>query len=257
MRDEVLATLRRSWHVRLPHRADTHGTVDQTRSARRLFSGDFSASGSAGEEFDDSLLGIGVMHDLAGEIVSVRGETWRIPTDGTPVPVHADEGVAFGIAARGGREHRLILRDGFDMEGILSIIDDYLARHHVSHEDVVAAVEISGRFSDVLLRTVAPPARPEETLGEVIDEEVRFTFDDWDGTLVGFRFPDETDGRTIPGLHLHGISHDLSSGGHVRNATTGRVNARIWVDELHPLIEANAAENIGSTDFSRYEGPVR
>lgn len=267
MHDSVLARVRASLHLRHRQHHDlgglSHGTVDQARGAGRLFAGDFTTSTTAGEEFGSSLLGLGVMHDLDGEIVSVRGRTWRVPVDGVPVEVRPEEGIAFGVAAHGGREHALHLAPGLDVDGILAAIDAYLERTHIDHEQVVCAVQIVGHFTDVVLRTVAPPTREHESLGEIIDEETRFAFASWEGTLVGFRFPDQTSGQTIPGLHLHGVSSEVASGGHVRNATTGSVTATIWVDDLHPIIDTPAIDVAGqqapddvSTDFTRYEGPV-
>jgi len=264
MHDGVLAHLRRTMHERLAHhgsRHDRHGDVDQARSAGRLFAGDYTASTTAGEEFGGSRLGVGVMHDLDGEVISVRGFTWRVPVDGTPLEVSAEEGIAFGVAAHGGREHALVVPAGSDIDGILAAIDLYLHDTHEDPHEVVCAVEITGDFSDVVLRTVAPPTHEHEALGEIIDDETRFAFDRWQGTLVGFRFPDETDGQTIPGLHLHGISHDATSGGHVRNATAQRVTARIWVDDLHPVhdhvdIAGIQTQDDTTIDFHRYEGKV-
>ena len=85
MFDPVLSTLRQSIH-----RRTRHGEVDQTASAGRLFGGDFSARTTAGAEFGNSRLGIGVMHDLDGEIVSLKGQTWRVPVDGKPIRVGPD-----------------------------------------------------------------------------------------------------------------------------------------------------------------------
>lgn len=246
------AALDRIRHV-LHHRHAALGAVDQTRTAGRLFSGDFSASATAGQEFGGSRLGLGVMHDLEGEVVSLNGRTWRIPINGTPVVVADEEGIAFGVAAHGGREHAVDIPPDLDTDGILAAIDAFLRHGHVDHELVVCAVELEGDFVDVTLRTVAPPTHGHETLGEIIDDETRFRFPVWRGTLVGFRFPDHTDGDTIPGLHLHGLSEDRSSGGHVRTATTARVTARIWVDELVPIVGTQSQDDT-TIDFARYEG---
>jgi len=255
MHDSVLRHLRESFHERFAH----HGHVDQVRSAGRLFAGDYSAAATVRDEFDGSLLGIGVMHDLAGEVVSLDGVTWRVPVDGTPVAVDIEETVAFGIAAHGGRRHRVTVGAGVDVDGLLGVIDTYLARHHIDHEEVVCALRLTGTFRDVVLRTVASPTYEGETLGEIIDDEARFRFDSWTGTMVGFRFPDATTGDTIPGIHLHGIAEDRSSGGHLRNMTTADVALDLWVDELHRLhdsAESGGAESNEAVDFSRYEGPV-
>jgi acetolactate decarboxylase len=261
MHDSVLHRVRETFHLR--HRHAESGSVDQVRSAGRLFAGDYSAATTAGEEFGGSRIGLGVMHELDGEVISVRGFTWRVPVDGVPVEVGAQEGIAFGVAAHGGREHTFDLSPGLDLDGILAAIDAYLERTHIDHEQVVCAIEVVGDFTDMLLRTVAPPTHEGETLGEIIEDEIRFSFDTWHGTLVGFRFPDATQGQTIPSLHLHGISSDATSGGHVRQVTTGIVRASIWVDELHPIHDVAMVEVAGqqatddvSVDFARYEGPV-
>lgn len=230
MRDQVLEKVRNTFHLR-----HGHGVVDQSRGAGALFKGDFSASTTVGAEFAGSRLGLGVMQDLNGEVVSVKGRTWRIPVDGIATEAKPSEGISFGIAAHGGREHQIEIPIGSDMAGILSAIDVYLAGNHIDHEDVVCAVEIVGSFTNVLLRTEAPATFPNETLGEILEHEARFEFDEWRGTLVGFRFPDESDGQTIPGLHFHAISADQTSGGHVHEVVTTDVSATIWVDELHPV----------------------
>jgi Alpha-acetolactate decarboxylase len=81
-------------------------------------------------------------------------------------------------------------------------------------------------------------------------------FEQWRGTVVGFRYPDHSTGQTIPGLHLHGLGANLLSGGHVRNITVKEVTAELWVDELHITGSEDVPDAAGQVDFDRYEGPV-
>ena len=255
MHDSVLRRLRETFHERF----DRPGVVEQARSAGQLFAGNYSPAATVHQGFGGSLIGIGVMHDLDGEIVSVGGTTWRVPVDGTPVRVGDNETIAFGVAAHGGRRHRVAVPAGLDVDGTLGAVDAYLERHHIEHEQVVCALRVEGTFRDVVLRTVAPPRYEGETLGEIIDDEVRFRFDSWTGVMIGFRFPDVSSGDTIPGLHLHGISDDRASGGHLRNMVTADVVMDLWVDELHGLRDSaktTTSESDGNVDFARYEGPV-
>lgn len=252
MLDDVLHRLRSSRLGRLDR-----GRVTQVRSANALFSGDYSGATTVAHEFADSRLGLGVMHDLEGELVSLRGETWRVPVSGTPVLVANDETIAFGIAATGGIPHTFTVATGVGIEGIGDALDRYLLATFVDHEDVVCAIEITGTFTDVVLRTVGHPDHEGESLAEVIENETRFTFDEWHGTLVGFRYPDATSGATIPGLHLHAISDDRLSGGHLRNATTGRVTASLWIDDVHiERDDTSAGTGLEAVDFASLEGPL-
>jgi len=252
MLDDVLHRLRSSRLRRL-----NRGRVMQVRSASALFSGDYSGATTVGHEFSGSRLGLGVMHELEGELVSLRKETWRVPVSGTPELVADDEMIAFGIAATGGVPHTLRVDPGVGMEGIGDALDRYLLATFVDHEEVVCAIEINGTFNDVVLRTVGHPDHEGESLAEVIENETRFEFDTWHGTLVGFRYPDATSGSTIPGLHLHAISDDRQSGGHVRNATTARVTASLWIDDVHiERDDASAGESREAIDFASLEGPL-
>lgn len=228
MFDEGLIRARR----RLHEIVSGHGSVAQSRAADRLFAGDYSTSVTVATEFAGSRLGLGVMHDLAGEVVSRHGVTWRIPDHGRPIRVGPNEGLAFAMAAHGGRRHELGLPSGTDFAGVAGAVDRYLADTDHDHAQVVCAVEIIGQFDEVMLRTVAPPEYQGEPLAEVIDHERRFSFPTWHGSMVGFKFPDEIDGTRIPGLHLHGISTDESSGGHVRSFIVSSVTAFVWVDEV-------------------------
>jgi acetolactate decarboxylase len=232
------------------------GHVDQANSAGNLFAGHFEGVTTVEQEFGSSRLGIGVMHDLDGEVISVHGTTWAVPPDGTPRVVDADDTVAFGIAAHGGIRHALSLPEGSTLDDITTAIDAFIATQHASPADTVCALEITGSFRDVLLRTVHHPDYEGESLGEIIDDEIRFSFPAWQGTLVGFRYPDDTDGSTIPGLHLHGIDEARSSGGHVRNATVVSVTTHIWLDELGMTADSSTDTTDTAIDFSKYEGPV-
>ncbi len=250
MRDDHLHALRRS-----RVQSAQHGEVEQAGTASQLFAGHFEGIATIEQEFGSSRLGIGVMHDLDGEVVSINGTTWAIPSSGTPEVVAPSDTIAFGISAHGGTRHELAIEPGADLEGIQRAIDNELARLHEDHEHIVCAVSIEGSFRDVLLRTVHHPDYEGESLGEIIDDEIRFAFDQWHGSIVGFRYPDHSTCQTIPGLHLHALATDLRSGGHVRNITAETVTAELWVDDLHITGGDDTAPD-DEVDFERYEGPV-
>lgn len=251
MFDHVLHALRQS---RLKH--VDFGHVDQTNSASALFAGHFEGVVTAGVEFGGSRLGLGVMHDLDGEVISIRGKTWAIPPSGVPRRVAPEETIAFGISSHGGLRHRLDIPPDTGSSDLVGIIDRFLIAQRADKDTTVCALEISGTFRDVVLRTVHHPDYEGESLGEIIDDEIRFSFPQWAGTLVGFRYPDHSDGSTIPGLHLHGLGDDERSGGHLRNATIESVSAHIWLDEWDLDTPEDTASDAASIDFDRYEGPV-
>lgn len=226
-----------------------HGAVHQNTSAARLFSGEFGQVSRVDAEFAQSELGVGVLENLAGEVISLDGATYAVPVNGVPYLLEHSEGLAFAISARGGTHYPLhIPETSLTQSSLLEHIDALIREHHENSENIVATIRLHDMFSHVLLRTVAPPRSATEDLNSVIAHETRFELSNWQGTLVGFRFPDNhaahadptveaVDGTVIAGLHLHGISDSRDSGGHVHEFTlenlgSQQVKLTITLDEL-------------------------
>ena len=233
-----------------------HGFVHQNTSAARLFSGEFGQVSQVGNEFSDSELGLGVLENLEGEVVSLNGQTYAVPVHGVPQLLTEDQGLAFAISARGGTHHHLDLPQGtLTAEDLRGLIDALIIEHHENPDIIVATIKLHATFARVLLRTVSAPQSPVEDLNSVIAHEKRFEFMNWTGTLVGFRFPDNhnahadpaveaVDGQIISGLHLHGISDARDSGGHLHEFELAHlemhpVQLTVTLDELHTIEALN------------------
>ena len=213
--------------VRRRHTSTGH--IVQVDYFRDLYSGHYEAHTTVAETFTGSVLGLGVAAELDGEIASLDGVTWQIRDDGIPILAAPDVGMPFAIAAFGGVALTDELHPGDDFAPITTRIDAALSS---TDPHAVAAVRIDGSFTDVLLRSEPRQTPPFDPLPTVLDHEVRFAFPTWSGTLMGFRFPDVDDGEIVPGLHLHAISADRSSGGHCHTATVQQATITIWFDDL-------------------------
>jgi acetolactate decarboxylase len=62
---------------------------------------------------------------------------------------------------------------------------------------------------------------------DVVASQNVFDFDDIEGTIVGFRFPDYAEGINVPGYHLHFADPDRARGGHVLDVTVDFATVRI------------------------------
>lgn len=232
------------------HRAGGEvGHVEQTEIVADLFNGAYAAATTVGEAYAGCILGHGVAEHLDGEMVAFDGEVWRVPGDGVPVRAPDTLGLPFAVAAFGGSPVEIAVPAGSDLDMITALIDAELNRLDRHHDEVVVAVRIDGDFTDVVMRSEHRQEPPYRALADVLAAEVRFGFDRWSGTLVGFRCPDVADGVVIPGLHLHGLSADRTSGGHCRATVTKSVRLRIWIDDLTvELPHASLAEALARGD---------
>ncbi len=208
-----------------------HGHVRQVETLRDLQTGHFDAVTTVERAFAGCRIGLGVAEAADGEIVAVDGEVWRVPADGVPVVAPPTLGLPFAVAASGGSSISVELASGATMDAITTRIDEVRALIGPTGSPVVA-VRIDGTYTDVLLRSEPRQDKPYRLLSDVLEHEVRFSFESWTGTLVGFRFDDESDGVSIPGLHLHGISADRRSGGHCHHATVLAATLTAWLDDV-------------------------
>lgn len=167
------------------------------------------------QAFANAWLGIGVSEALDGELLVADGVVWRVRDTGIPELADPDLLVPFAISepkAPASEIHELNIPTGITFDELGRLI---------AHEDHgCVTVRIEGEFRDVTLRSEHRQAPPYRHLDDVLspesDQEVRFEFSTWRGVMVGYRFPDPRNGSLIPGLHLHAISADKKSGGHVR-----------------------------------------
>lgn len=211
--------------------AAARGHVRQTETLGDLEIGRFDAVTSVAVAFADCHLGLGVAEAADGEIIAVDGHVWRVPSDGVPVTAPPALGLPFAIGALGGRPVTVPLEPGMQFGDLTAAVDSMLSLAN-AEPTLVVALRIDGTFDDIVLRSEPRQDPPYRLLSDVLDHEVRFPFEHWEGTLVGFRFPDERDGIRIPGLHLHGIASDRRSGGHCHRATTRSVTMTAWIDDV-------------------------
>jgi acetolactate decarboxylase len=211
--------------------AAAHGHITQIDKFTDLYRAHYEAHTTVAETFQDFTVGLGVAEACDGEIVAFDGKVWRVPADGYPVVAEPSLGLPFAVVAQGGMPIDTPLPPGCTMEDITTLVADVVTAGDLAQptEHLVAAVRIDGVFTDVVLRSEHRQEPPYPPLPDVLSHEVRFEFPTWEGTLVGFRFPNTEDGVVIPGLHLHGISSDQGSGGHCHTFTVAHAVLTVWL----------------------------
>lgn len=165
----------------------SHGHVHQTDAVTDLLHGNYESVTTVAEVFPNSLLGLGVADRLDGEIVSVDGETWRVPASGIPEIAHNNLGMPFAISAEGGAPIPVAVEQGATVDEISHLIESIVAESNDGNHAIVA-VRIDGTFNNILLRSEHKQEPPFEHLDEVLRHETQFPFESWTGTLVGFPF---------------------------------------------------------------------
>ncbi len=237
----VAAAARRDSHHAHPDHIAT--LVQQTDTASHLIDGSFSGTTTILDAFHGAWLGVGVSDALDGELVCVDGVIWRVPDTGIPEVADPLATIPFAVAAARAPAELVTYEtvpSGMNMSDLGELVGSE------THQMIVLRIE--GTFRDVVLRSEHRQTPPYRDLDAVLStDEVRWHFAEWSGVMVGHQFPTAQDGVLIPGIHLHGISSDHLSGGHVREMTV--IDAELsWAPADVEVTLSDDGEAVASLD---------
>ena len=85
--------------------------------------------------------------------------------------------------------------------------------------NMVYAVRMHGTFPSMKVRAIPAQHKPYPTLAEASTNQSVYTYSDTTGTVVGFYTPVFFKGINVAGYHLHFISDDRKTGGHILDLT--------------------------------------
>ena len=95
--------------------------------------------------------------------------------------------------------------------------------------NMVYAVRMHGTFPSMKVRAIPAQEKPYPTLANASKNQSVYTYSDTTGTIVGFYTPVFFKGLNVAGYHLHFISDDRKTGGHILDLTVP-VNTTVEYD---------------------------
>jgi acetolactate decarboxylase len=229
------------------HREHEPHVLFQASTIGGLLQGAYDGDVSFGELAEHGDLGLGTLNALDGEMIAVDGRFYRADFDGAIHEVSPSAKTPFAVMVFFTPTAELDLDVLVSQEELLARLDERVPAGAPSW-----AVRIDGSFESVRARSVPRQKPPYRPLTEVVAEQHVFELRDVAGTLLGFRFPDYSEGIEVSGYHLHFISEDRSRGGHVLDCRAQSVRARLDPSsdlhvELPPGIDLFAPDLQGST----------
>ena len=165
--------------------------------------------------------GIGTFDDLDGEMVLLDGTVYQITAEGR---VNRIDDPAMTPYAMVTYFHPVIHAD-LEGEAQYGHFLDWL-NGLLPSPNIFYAIRIEGEFSRVRARSV-PKQANYRPLADVVTEQSNFHFENIRGTLAGFYTPAFMSSLSVPGHHLHFLSADVASGGHLTACTPRKASAAI------------------------------
>lgn len=213
----------------------------QASTIGALLDGAYEGDVTFAELAEHGDLGLGTLNALDGEMIALDRRFFRADASGAIGEVELATRTPFAVLTWFEPSIELAVERTLSHEELIALMDE-----HLPGGTVACAVRIDGAFELVHARSVPRQEPPYRPLAEVVETQTVFDLVDVEGTMVGFRFPDYTDGFEVSGYHLHFITADRMRGGHVLEARPQRATVRLDVStdlhvELPPGVELESA----------------
>ncbi|MBF0319372.1 MAG: acetolactate decarboxylase [Nitrospirae bacterium] len=197
----------------------------QYSSFNALLEGVYDGALTVGELKSHGDLGLGTFNALDGEMILVNSNVYQIKGDGTVYAVDDSVETPFAAAVFFNPKKSFTVEDGISCEQLQKKILQI-----VPSKNIFYAIKIEGDFKHIRARAVRAQRKPYPRLIDAAKDQGEFDFNNISGTIAGFYVPENFGGLSVSGVHIHFISDDRKSGGHLLSCTVSR--ARVEVDYL-------------------------
>lgn len=154
--------------------------------------------------------GIGTFDHLDGEMIVLDGTVYQARADGTVSQAAPANTSPFAEVTFFKPDRSYPLTRSDNISSLTSALDAFLpGKNHFS------MIRIDGTFPTVKVRAIPAQQIPYPKLEDASKEQKVYTLSNVSGTVVGVWSPSFVQGITVPGYHLHFISADRKSGGHI------------------------------------------
>lgn len=203
--------------TKLPGGAKATGDRDvlyQVSTIDALMQGVFDGVQPVGEIRKRGDFGIGTFDALDGEMIVLDGIVYQAKADGHIYTAADSQTVPFATVTYFDRD----LTAATGKPTNLSLFSSTMAGL-LPTGNMVYAVRMHGTFPSMKVRAIPVQQKPYPTLTEASKNQSVYTYSDTTGTIVGFYTPVFFRGLNVAGYHLHFISDDRKTGGHVLDLT--------------------------------------
>lgn len=189
-------------------------TLYQVSTIDALMQGAFDGVEPVGELKKHGDFGIGTFDALDGEMIVLDGKVYRAGADGAISIAPDNDTTPFATVTYFDRDFVEKTSEPMNFSTFSSTMSAGLPS-----QNIIYAVRIHGMFPVMKVRSIPAQRKPYPTLTAAAENQSVFTYQDTTGTVVGFYTPSFLKGLDVTGFHLHFISDDRRTGGHILDFT--------------------------------------
>ena len=210
--------------------ADKSGMF-QYSTLSALQEGAFDDGLTIGELKKHGNFGIGTFDGLDGEMVLYEGTCWQIKSDGSVKASPDNQTSPFAAAVWFQASSKYDLSSNMTN---LKALQDYLDGI-IPSRNLFYAVKIAGVFPSIKTRSAPKQSKPYPRLADAFKDQSLFSMTNVSGVIIGFYCPDYARGVNMAGFHLHFISDDRKSGGHLLDCAFSEAKLEIMAIRNYTL----------------------
>ena len=189
-------------------------TLYQVSTIDALMQGVFDGVQPVGELRKHGNFGIGTFEGLEGEMIVLDGKVYQAKADGRVYAVRDTATTPFATVTWFERDIIETVNRPMNFSVFSREMNDRLPS-----QNMIYAVRMHGTFPQMKVRAIPAQHKPYPTLTEAAKNQSVYTYADTTGTVVGFYTPAFFKGLNVAGYHLHFISDDQLTGGHILDFT--------------------------------------
>jgi acetolactate decarboxylase len=189
-------------------------TLYQVSTIDALMQGVFEGVQPVGEVKNHGDFGIGTFDALDGEMIVLDGTVYQVRADGKVYLVPDNATTPLATVTYFNRDMAVRTSRPMNMTELSTTLSD-----QIPSENMIYAVRMHGSYPFMKVRAIPAQKKPYPTLTDAAKNQSVYTYFNTTGTVVGFYTPVFFKGLNVPGYHLHFISDDRNTGGHILDFT--------------------------------------
>lgn len=204
---------------------NSQNTLFQVSTMNALSQGSYEGKISSGDLKMYGDTGIGTFDGLDGEMIELNGDIYQIKSNGTVYLVNKSLDVPYAIVTSFKAGKIVVINESMNY----TKLQQYLTTTLPS-KNLIYSIKIKGNFESIKARSPPKQTKPYVNLTEALKHQGVFYFNDINGTIVGFWYPESASSVNLNEYHFHFISDDRNSGGHILDCRLN--NAIIEIDYI-------------------------
>jgi acetolactate decarboxylase len=193
---------------------ESRETLYQVSTIDALQQGVFDGIQPVGELRRHGDFGIGTFDALDGEMIVLEGVVYQAKADGSVRVVPDTLTTPFATVTYFENDFVLATSEPMNFSAFSLAMTDRLPT-----ENMVYAVRMHGTFPSMKVRAIPAQQKPYPTLSEAAANQSVYIYSNATGSVAGVYMPVFFDGLNVVGYHLHFISDDRQTGGHILDFT--------------------------------------